>query len=92
MYSLINEVVQKRLFFGNEIKDFGNSIANDEAEADLLYSKIQEIRKISYELAEKMRSERLSKHKAKKRLHEKYPSLTSDSIDILIGDALFNSR
>lgn len=56
------------------------------------YLEIKEIRKIVYKLAEKMRSEKLSKHKVKKLLKDKYPNITSNSIDILIGDALFSTR
>jgi hypothetical protein len=91
---LLNEmiVVAREAVMPEDLMAFLKSKINDDIAAELMCDEIQEIHRFSGELAEKMRYERLSRRRAAKLLCGKYSNLSSGTIDILMGDALFASR
>lgn len=92
MKTIINEILEERIFCRSELLDILKLRFDDNNTVTEFADTIQEIRSLSYDLAEKTHDKNLSTRKARRILLSEYPYLNSSTVDILLSQVLFESR
>lgn len=86
------EIINKRLLYTYESQEHLRNCLASEDEINIIVEEIQNIRKYAYELANKIWDKSLSPRKARKKILKKYPYLSNKEVDIILGQALSESK